>query len=445
MIQKDLGFSIIPKAVNWKEGNVLHPSVLYYEFQRIDIINKQRFLIENPNFYGIHKIKIEEDDLQYNIFKIKEIECIFSDGTLFCKNFENEYELKIDLNQYKNNPIEETYIFLSIPECSPKNFVFGEQDSRYKSSKTQSLNDWENEEKQFITLDENVFLDMDTHPPVNCAFLPLGKIKIDDGVIHFLEYIPPSLSIKSSDKLYQTSLSLIEFMRNKLDILNQDIDFIKNTENFLSYIEKTQLNINLKHAISNIESIMQLKSTTPEILYKECCVALSLISSINQIFENVENTIYDHTNIKYVFDNIISKIQNSLEQEISEKYRTYRFNKKDNIFFINLNYKLPEFIKVSIKKQANTKDEEILEWIKTALICEKTDMEFNLEKRAIGFERKQEFLNPDIIVKKDFITFNIQTKVIENKIDNVIIVTQSNSLLNKFEPEEIYLYQEKVS
>ena len=50
-----------------------------------------------------------------------------------------------------------------------------------------------------------------------------------------------------------------------------------------------------------------------------------------------------------------------------------------------------------------------------------------------------------IIVKKDFITFNIQTKVIENKIDNVIIVTQSNSMLNMFEPEEIYLYQEKVS
>lgn len=349
---------IIPKAVQWKEGNILHPSLLYYEFQRLDIINKQRFLVENPNFYGIHKLEMVEEDLQYNIFKIKEIECLFSDGTLYCKKTDSSSKLVLDLNNDKNTSLEEAYIFLTIPDCSANNFIIGEQDSRYKSSKVESLNDWENEEKSFLTLEENVLLYLGTHPPVNCAFIPLGKIKIEDGVIQFIEYIPPCISIKSYDKIYEVAVNLVELLRKKLDILIQNIDFIRNTENVLSYIEKTELNINLKHAISNIESILQLKSTNPESLYRECCVALSFINSINQIFETQEIPEYQHTNLKYIFDNVISKINDSLEQEISEKYRTYRFNKKDNIFYINLNFRLPEFIKISIKKQLNTKDEK---------------------------------------------------------------------------------------
>lgn len=73
--------------------------------------------------------------------------------------------------------------------------------------------------------------------------------------------------------------------------------------------------------------------------------------------------------------------------------------------------------------------------IKTALICEKADMEFNLEKRTVGFERKQELLTPEIIVKKDFLMFIIQTKSLDVKNENIIIITQSNVILNKFEPE----------
>ena len=445
MDQKDLGFSIIPKAAHWKEGNILHPAVLYYEFQRIDITNKQRFLIENSNFYGINKIEINEVDIQNNIFRINTIECIFSDGTLFYKKFDKLSELFLDLNSLKNVNLAESYIYLSLPECSIKNFTFNEKDSRYRVGNEQILSDWNNQENHFLTLEENIFLHLDSHPPINCAYIPLTKIKIENGNIHFLDYIPPCLSIRANKSLFQVSTTLLEFLRKKLEILSEDINFIKNTENIISFIEKVQLNINLKHSISGIESLINLKSTTPELFYKECSSVLSSVNTINQINYLYETPEYQHTDIKYIFDNIISRIQNHLDQEISEKYRAYRFNKKDDMFYINFNQKLPDSIKISVKKAVNTKDEELIEWIKTALICEMSEVNFNREKRAIGYERKQEFSNTDIIVKKDYLIFSIQTIIIEKKSENIIVISQSNNALSKFEPEEIFLYQEKIT
>lgn len=445
MLNEKITFENIPRQILWDNGNIIQPVLLYYEMQRLSIVNSRRFLCQNPNFFGIKKLITNNEGNVSNKFEIIEIECIFSDGTLFKKNFSSNENFSITLENIKANFNEEVFIFLVIPECSSKNFIFGKTDSRFKESETSTVNETENDILTFRTLEENVSLFIGTHPPVNYAYIPLAKVLNEEGNPHFLDYIPPSISLTASEKLQLISQNLIELLRKKLEILNQDIDFIKNSENILSYIEKTQLGICLKQTITNIQTVLSISSCTPEMFYNECLATFTLLTNANITDEVNENSIYVHDNLNFIFENIVSKIEHILNQEISEKYRTYRFNKKDNIFYINLNYNLPETLKISVKKPVAIKEEEVLEWVRTALICEKADMDFNIEKRSVGFDRTQDLLNPEIVVKNDFLLFTININNVEPKNDNVIIITQNNNHLNKFEPDEIYLYQEKVT
>lgn len=444
MQQLNSEFSSIPKSVYWKEGSIVNPAVLYYEFQRIDIINRKRFLIENPNFYGINSIAIDEDKIQDNIIQINSIECIFSDGTLFFKQFNENSGLILDLNESQSKNSIESYVYIAIPESSTKNFTFDEKDSRFHTCNAESFNDWNNQDNSFLTLKENIFLCLDTTPPINCAYVPILKVKIENGSIYFLEYTPPFLTINSSDILTQMLHNLLDYTRKKLELLTDDINYIKNSENIINFIEKLQLNINLKHGISNLESLVHLKSATPELFYKECSHLLSIICMLNNTNNIHEISEYQHNDYKLLFDNLISKIKFQLDQEISDKYRTYKFNKKENMFFINFKQKLPDSLKIAIKKIEKTKDENYIEWLNSALICEISDVNLNREKRSLGFERNQEINSSDLNLEDKYLVFTVQTKCINNKNENIIVINQSNSELNKYEPEEILLYQEKI-
>lgn len=445
MFNEKVTFENIPKQVLWDNGNIIQPVLMYYELQRLNIINAKRYLCVNSNYYGIKKLILANDLIANNIFQIQQIECIFSDGTIFKKSYTSEKCLSISIENIKARFNEEVYIFIIIPEYSSKNFILGKNDSRYKESNVDSINETENDVIFFRTLEENVSLYIGTHPPVNYAYIPLAKILNEEGNPHFVDYIPPSLNIKSSEKLQLIAQNLNEFMRKKLEILKQDIDFIKNSENILSFIEKNQLNIFLKQAITNIQTTLSIQSCTPEMLYNEYLSTLSLLTTTSMCEDNIENVFYQPENINYIFENIISRIEFILNHEISEKYRTFRFSKKENIFFINLNFKLPENIKITVKKPFNIKEEEIIEWVKTALICEKADMDFNIEKRCIGFDRKIELINQQMFIKNDFLLFSVNISNAEIKNENTIIITQNINNLSKFEPDEIYLYQEKVT
>ena len=72
-------------------------------------------------------------------------------------------------------------------------------------------------------------------------------------------------------------------------------------------------------------------------------------------------------------------------------------------------------------------------------------MDFNIEKRCIGFDRKIELINQQMFIKNDFLLFSVNISNAEIKNENTIIITQNINNLSKFEPDEIYLYQEKVT
>ncbi|WP_158996639.1 type VI secretion system baseplate subunit TssK [Pigmentibacter ruber] len=440
MLNEKITFENIPRQILWDEGMIIHPTMLYYEFHRLEITNAKRFMSKNSNSYGIKKLDIDNSKIINDVYKINDIECIFPDGTIYKKNKSKELSIKIE---HKDSSNDELYIFIAISEYSSKNFSIDNEDSRYCTSLQQSIIENNTNEIHFHTIEENVFLYINSYPPVNCSYIPLFKFKCLEGNIEKQNFIPPSLTVYSDSKLEQTAITIIEFMKKKFEIIKQDIEFIKNSENILSFIEKNNLISNLKQAINNLQTFLSIKSCTPELFYNECALALSLISNYNIL--NINLSEYNHLNLNFIFENIVSKIEHILNQEISEKYRTYRFNKKDNIFYINLNYTLPETLKISVKKPVAIKEEEILEWVRTALICEKADMDFNIEKRSVGFDRTQDLLNPEIVVKNDFLLFTINISNVEHKNDNVIIIKQNNNNLNKFEPDEIYLYQEKVT
>ena len=87
MFNEKVSFENIPRQILWDNGNIIQPVLVYYELQRLSIVNAKRFLCQNPNYYGIKKLITANESTAGNSFQINEIECIFSDGTLFKKNY----------------------------------------------------------------------------------------------------------------------------------------------------------------------------------------------------------------------------------------------------------------------------------------------------------------------------------------------------------------------
>lgn len=100
---------------------------------------------------------------------------------------------------------------------------------------------------------------------------------------------------------------------------------------------------------------------------------------------------YDNYAIFSLFNNLFILMSEIIEQEIPEKYKVYKFIKKENIYYIRLPMKNLKSFKIGLKKQDSKSEDNLIDWMKSALICERR--QFNSMK-----EKERLVLNESMII-----------------------------------------------
>ncbi|WP_186645801.1 type VI secretion system baseplate subunit TssK [Fluviispira vulneris] len=441
----NISFANAPKLVAWKSGEILIPTVLNYALQRSENLNRIRHIKVNKNQYGIFNLTYELNRSYTNSFKIIEIDCIFNDGYEYYYNHKTQTrELIISLNEFEKFATNEAMIYITIPYGNSILENDNEKESRFLKNTPETINHFD-EEKTFSILEPNAILQISDYPPINCSYLPIAKINKINGFVEIAEYIPPHIHFKDSSQLIKIIKSLNSLLRKKLEFITKEALLFQNINNTLSYMQCLNKCATLKKTIGILEPLIECDGISPNQLFLECNKILSFVLS----FETTDSLPffinYQHENLLLTFKPLIEKIEKILEAEISEKFVLIKFNKNEKVYSLNISVEFSKKeIIILLKRNKKMNDLELIEWFKTALICENRDFQASKEKRSLGFERNLEAISYDEILKDKYIGFLIKCDFKSHHANNELIIFQTNNLIQNNAPDEILIYQEKT-
>jgi predicted component of type VI protein secretion system len=428
----------LPKLIKIENSDTITEKSVFKLFKQSELLNEMRYNLLKPENFGIIKFEIDKNAQRKGIFKISEIECIFSNGSEYYHKATSLLFYSIDIKNL--NPLENdgAYIFITINDY---NLISGNLEYQSPNQK-HFIRECINSENSIYTIEKNINLVVANTPPSNCGFLPIAKLKLSKNGLELDDYNPPVFNIKSDQKIIAKLESSMELINNKFLMVKKDIEDNKSELNPKKYHDHF---IKIKH-LSNSLNMMEQVLNEDQILPKDFYLILNKIFanviSINPNINLPKLPEFKYLNIEEYFTSIMDLMNEILNKEISEKYKLYLFTKKDNLYYLKLPKQSSSIYKIALKKPARVSDAQLMEWLHASLICEKNEYHFMIEKRSLGYERKHEHADIEINLKNEYLFFNVKLAPDQSLNDNTLVISQSSSKYNLFEPDAIVLYWE---
>lgn len=370
-----------PFSIMWYEGMPLDPAV----FQQSDLHKAEilDYLLKSiyPNSFGVTKLNIDETKLSEGIFAIEELECIMPDHSIIAIEKDSDKKLSIDLKERAQDfKLEAMYIFLTIPN----NHLAYESSiakPRYSLKEIEGVKDITNKDSESTIhfLEPLVSLTIGSQTPIGMLSLPVAKIHFTGINYEITNYIAPTLTINTSNKLTDKLTAILTSGRDKLKyLLNKNEDTAEN---------KLKIT-NLGNLIFPIEKILKTKMH-PEALFDHLINNLgSAISLLHDNFNVPTIPKYNHLNILGSIFPLLELVNDCLES-IKEPYQLAHFTQKDGIFGI----KLPvaannaEKITIGLHKNAKTSTDDLATWLTNAIITSEDKLTTMQDQRIQGANR----------------------------------------------------------
>lgn len=437
--------NFIPKTICWHEGMPLLPHHFQQLTLRYELLNALYFVLNKEYNYGIVDMIIDVSELNKNIFKVRNLFCVFQNGILFksddkeSSNFVYNLPVATDYNSQKFE------IYLAIPRINGTNFAFG-KNPVYKESESSEIIDINSNlnPENISVLVPNAFLISREEIRQNMYFLKLAELNASNGIWNLNDYTPPSLIITNNSKIYEKCVYFAMKIRSKINFLSRQIAL---KYNYSQITEQHLFIMALSSNLTKLEALFSLSKIEPFQLY------LTLSQYLGQISILTENLIpniiikYDHDEINVCIDNLIKSILKIVESSVSESYYTIKFELKNDIFFLSfvdneISFFENNKIIIGIKRFSNTDEHECNKWIMNAIICNSEDVDLIVRKRSIGYLRNIYKGSYDIIPSKGISLYEINIDPERGgKINDICIL---NLEKKSYFPESIYLYNKSL-
>ncbi|WP_186644717.1 type VI secretion system baseplate subunit TssK [Fluviispira vulneris] len=433
-------FSDIPKRICIESCALSLKDIFIKNFENEEHIRKLQNIKREPNSYGVSMLKWSDSYLYSNILSLLSIECILVDGYEFSYQAKYKSKLSIDLNKLNLNYTEKNYVYLTV--ISLTNVFNNKKKEQNDNIPVYSLDFVSSGDftYQFYTYADHAFLTVGQNIPSYGSSLPIALLKNENGKILLDDYVPPLLNIKNNDLIIDSSYKILSSLNKILFQLNEDISYVHKYNDIL-YCNEWQNKKNiLLECISALENILNSPSTKPCDFYLECCKILAQLSAINPTIPLPLFKKYDHSNLLELHSDLYHIMENILEKEFPENFKLYKFNRKENYFYFTIPKKEKKNYKIALKKPSNGQIDGLLRWMRSALICESSELNSLKEKRALGFERKLDERFLGVKLSEYYITFEIEVTTDQNDLsEKTLIICQTSRNLHDFEPEEIIL------
>ena len=437
----------ISSSIRWYDGMPVGPQCFQEAFMRSEDLTRFRISLTHPYSYGITKLKIDEEMLNYNVLRISELECILPDGleVQYLYGVDKILELKLSsFHELIQKGPHKIYL------CVPFGKQIGSQDAKYARfhiMPSEIANDIHTDGAPvgISRYRANLSLHIDTLPPPEFISLPLAMINLDKNKFELNSYLPPSLILRKNDEIYRLCGDVLKKLKIKYDLLVQQykktfVELDKYSDNIFHLI-----NI-IRPIISKLELTLNLPYIAPFELYSQMVSVYSQVICIDHSFSKEIVPSYDHENILEIFNFIIKMIFDHIEVEIPDHFSVCYFDKYQDYFKTILNTAVnTDELMIGFRKNDSFTDNDFLAFIDNLLICERSNFSAMREIRSLGFDRKYVKSEKGLFLSKNIFLFSVNIKKEQIHKNSEIVIFSNSNDFQSLEKNSIILYSKAVN
>lgn len=443
----------VPEQIMWHDGMLLSPQHFQQAFKRCENIFRYHNFENSPYPFGIKTFKFEESSFSSGVLKIEELECTFQDGLEYYYNSGmDSSSLQFDLTTYKEilnkQPLT---LAICVPKNKNKNNILNSTFSRYKSVNIDAYSFDENtgEDEIFIPrIKANIFFIFEHEVTSNYISLPIAKIYLDNSFYKTKTFAPPSTKVVKQSPIWNICNSICMLLRYKIQDIIEDLHKFDNETHRGIFYEKQLALKSMKANLPRLEACLHSGQLHPFQLYLEIYHVYGQIIA-NDTEESPQALIeYNHFNILECFEKIFKNIVEFLEREIPTGFNITKIIKIDKKFQSSFNTKLSTLdnnthILLGFKKSYFVTNENFIQWIKSAIICEEENYSITLERRSLGFSRNIIEKYDTLIPQRNIFLVYVKLENTKKEKINIVISPSIDDNIH-FLPDEIILYSRKL-
>lgn len=438
----------IPPQVLWHEGMLLLPQHFQQESLHQQLLLNYRLQTATPYAYGVRRLAIDHTALVNGQFRIQSLEAVMPDGLVVdYVAGQTDLDLSIDLQaEAENLRAAPVRIYLVIPDLAASLSRSGGQGElpRFRALDGEPVTDIVSGEsiERIGRVAPNVSIIATNQPSRKFVALPIAEVHVRDETFDLTSYVPPSLGLHRSSALGRECNALAQRLREKVVFLADRYHGLYAAQREAE-AEQTRLTIAALSAnLPRLETLLASEANHPFAVYQVLAGMAGAMAPASASLVPPTLRGYAHEEIRACFDEVLRFIITSLDS-IQVNYLTIAFQTDQAAFSLRLR---PEWMTrnliVGARIPPGVRDEDMVQWMSTAVIASREQIDSLRERRVLGAPRVRITRDAglDIVQTGHSVLFAIRVDRDTIYPEEELVVTNFQDRMAASQPLELVLY-----
>ena len=428
--------------IQWHEGMLLSPQHFQQESARTDNLVAWQSLNANALAWGVKHFDIDDSLLANGVLRVNSLIAVFSDGTPFVYNAENDAgpALEIDLSQWESIlSAGELTVYLALGVHRALNSPG--QISRFQGIDAPAVND-EISEALPIDLPRMTIKGMlmaGDRPSSIYRSMRLLCVRKDNAPT-----LPPLLSLSAEHPIWQSVTHIITQLRIKaLFLAKLTSSPSSRLEERLDALEQRHKLSALVQALAGLQAVLTAPEVPPFLLYTSLCQQLGVLSTLRPGAVPIQVPRWHHDDPLVSFEPVLAEIED-LMAEVSQDWRPVVFGFDGNVFSLPGD-RLPKATHFYVGLRGQS-DAELTHWMNGAVIGSQTVWTLLSDRRVLGVSRKKADQVEELGLRASsgYTIFSVELRESFIVTDQPLLISNVNEANLIPRPREIVLFEKAV-
>lgn len=391
----------LPPAVQWHEGMLLAPQHFQQATLRQEQLLYYHAALLSPYHWGVRHLRLDPVLLVDGTFRVLELEAVMPDSLIVSAQAEDAAELTLDLaphlDELKQRPLP-----VHVAVAAKRRGVAAAEGemARYESVEGYPVAD-ENSgrgELRVPRLVPRLRLLLTDDPPAKYVSFPIAEVAYANETFALTEFVPPTLEVATHTPLGEACAALATRLREKAIFLADQVHTPSVAVRMPQLLETRATIHSLVAALPPFEALVASGAAHPFPLYLALCHLAGQAAAICRALVPPVLDPYDHNDLRTTFDGPLKFISQVLDEGILETYTAYPFQAEDGAFRLDFD---PAWegrrLVLGVRAREGASEQQLLEWVDSALIGSLSRIPSLREKRIVGAPRQPLDADRDLV------------------------------------------------
>lgn len=418
----------LPAAVQWHEGMLLAPQHFQQQDRHHEALLNIHLALAIPFHWGVSHFQYDRALLLAGTLRVLELEAILPDGLVISHRAGQDGGLQLALTGLKGVDWQHP-LRLHVAVASERRG--GAHPSRYLPTESEPLVDESTGDMPLCIPQLQPRLELFAGlPPGGYSALPLLEVRREHESFFVEEYLPPLLAVPFDSALGERCDRLTLRIRQKAATVMESLRARSAEPQQLAELRQ-QLR-SLVTGLPSFEAVLRSGSPHPFLLYRSLCELAGHLATVGEERIPPAFSAYDHHDPRRSFEAVLSFLESTLEQGVSEAYTRVPLQPEAGGFSTRF---LPSWmgreLVLEVRGKPGTTRQQVLGWMASCRIGSDGRHRLMRETRTLGSRRELIDGRPGLTPRPHTLLFSLES--------NTPFIRPDERLLleNTLEPGEV--------